>query len=104
MDKTLKLHLFTLIYYSNYTLQNALVYFFLEIPIKRIAGVWLKPFLGLTYVDYQLWFLKYSPIFLFLIWPNLGTFWHFLDPSGLFLGLGSGSKTFLGPTYIDDQL
>ena len=28
-------------------------------------------------------------------------FLHFLGSSGLFLGLGSGSKTFLGPAYID---
>ena len=115
----------------------------------------------LPYVDNQLWFLKYSPIFLFLIrkymWPLLhffGPFWttflalwaisgvrvrfkntfrtylcrqsirvleiqpyllafnlakfvgglHFLGLLGLFLGLGSGSNTFLGPTYIDNQL
>ena len=35
---------------------------------------------------------------------NSATFWaflHFLGPSGLFLGLGSCSKTFLGPAYID---
>ena len=28
------------------------------------------------------------------------SFAHF-EPFGLFLGLGSGSKTFLGPAYID---
>ena len=39
-------------------------------------------FLGLTFVEYQLWFWRYSPIFLFLVRPDLGLF------------LGSGSKTF----------
>ena len=35
---------------------------------------------------------------------NSAKFWaflHFSGPLGLFLGLGSGSKTFLGPAYID---
>ena len=36
---------------------------------------------------------KYSPISLFLI-----------QPSELFGGLGSGSKTFFGPSYEDNQL
>jgi len=31
-----------------------------------------KMFLGLTYVDNQLWFWKYNLIFLFLIWQHLG--------------------------------
>ena len=41
-------------------------------------------------VDYQFWLWKYSPISFF----NLVTFWAFLH--FLFLGLVSGSKTFLG--------
>ena len=61
----------------------------------------LKIFLEPTDVDYQFLFLKCSPIFLFLILPYLGPFLHFLVPSGLFLGVGSGSKTFLVPTYIN---
>ena len=32
---------------------------------------------------------------------NLAIIGAFLDTLKLFLGLGSGSKTFLGPTYID---
>ena len=64
-----------------------------------------KTFLGPTYVDKQLWFC-------FLIWQHLEpllhfflAFWGYLFvPSGLFLGSGSGSKTFLGPTYVDNQL
>ena len=67
--------------------------------------VWLgsgsKTFLEPTYVENQLWFWKYSPIFLFIIWPNLGPFLHFLGLSRLFLGLGSSSKKILRPTYID---
>ena len=57
-----------------------------------------------TNVDFQVLFWKYSPIFLFLIQPNFGSFCHFLPflgLGGLLLGSGSGSKTFLGPTYID---
>ena len=60
-----------------------------------------KTFLELTNVDYQFLFWKYSPIFWFFIRPNFGPFLHFLGSSGLFLGLGSGPKTFLGPAYID---
>ena len=30
-----------------------------------------------TYIDNQLWFWKYSHIFLFSIWPHLGPFLHF---------------------------
>ena len=65
------------------------------------SGSGWKTFFEPTYVDNQLWFWNCSPIFMFLIWPNLGPFIHFLGLSGLFLGLGSSSKTFLGPTYID---
>ena len=54
----------------------------------------------------------YSHIFLFSIWPHLGPFLHFFGPFGaIFFGplglivwLGSGSKTFLEPTYVDNQL
>ena len=65
------------------------------------VGVRFKTFLEPTYVVNQLWFWKYSPIFLLLLRPNLGPFLPFLGLWGLFLGLRSGSKTFLGPTYID---
>ena len=51
-----------------------------------------KQFLELTYVVNQLWFWKYSPVFLVFIRPSFGPFLHFLCLSGLFLGLGSGSK------------
>ena len=50
-----------------------------------------KTFLGPTYVVNQLWFWKYSPIFLLLLRPNLG----------LFLRSGSDSKTFLEYTNVD---
>ena len=35
-----------------------------------------------TYIDNQLWFWKYSHIFLFSIWPHLGPFLHFFGPFG----------------------
>ena len=41
-----------------------------------------------TNIDYQFWFWKYSPIFLFLIRPNLGPFLLFQGFFGLFLGWG----------------
>ena len=44
--------------------------------------------------------VKRHPHLLFLILPFL----DFLDPSELFVGLGSGPKTFLGLTYVDNQL
>ena len=65
------------------------------------VGVRLKRFFEPTFLDNQLWFWKYSPIFLLLLRPNLGPFLPFLGLLGLFLGLGSGPKPFLGPTYID---
>ena len=124
-------------------------------PIPKKDQKAPKQFLEPTYVFNQLWFWKYSPIFLFLTWPHLGPllhffgpircyffvalwgyfglgsasktylcrqsilvlevqsylfvfdsakFWaylHFLGFLGLSLGFGSGSKTFLGPAYID---
>ena len=35
---------------------------------------------------------------------KFGTFFALFGPFGLLLGFGSGSKTFLGPTYVDNQL
>ena len=60
-----------------------------------------KHFLEPTYVNNQLWFWKYSTIFLFRIQPNLGPFLHFFCLLGLFLGLGSGSNFF--GTYLNIQ-
>ena len=54
--------------------------FWAFLPFLDLWGLFLglrsgsKTFLGPTYVDSQLWFLKYSPIFLFLIRPDLGLF------------------------------
>ena len=45
--------------------------------------------------------VKVQPHLFVLIRPKLGPFLYFFDPSELFLGLGSGSKTFLVPAYID---
>ena len=63
-------------------------------------------------VDNQLWFWKYSPnFFVFKCSHILGLFCTFLGPLGLFFGplglfleSGSGSKTFLKPTYVVNQL
>ena len=60
-----------------------------------------KTFLEPTYIVSQLWFWKYSPIFLLLLQPNLGPFLPFLGLWGLFLGLRSGSKIFFGPTLCN---
>ena len=76
-------------------------YFFGPLGLIVWLGSGSKTFLEPTYVENQLWFWKYSPIFLFIIWPNLGPFLHFLGLSRLFLGLGSSSKKVLRPTYID---
>ena len=75
--------------------------FFGPLGLFLESGSGSKTFLEPTYVVNQLWFWKYSPIFLLLLRPNLGPFLPFLGLWGLFLGLRSGSKTFLGPTYID---
>ena len=67
-----------------------------------------KTFLGPTYVDNQLWFWKYSPNFLFfldLFCTFLGPLRLFFGPLGLLFWVGgSGSKTFLLPTYEVNQL
>ena len=130
-------------------------------PLLHIFGSFEAIFLETTYVDNQLWFWKYYPVFSFLIWPYLGLFAFFrpfraifgagfrfknffgaylyrqstlvlevqpylfvfnlatfgasfelflafrgylFDPLALFFGVGSGSKTFLGHTYVDNQL
>ena len=52
-----------------------------------------KIFLEPTYVDHQLWFWKYRPIFSFLIPPNLGLF-AVLGLLGLFLGLVQVQKLY----------
>ena len=52
-----------------------------------------------TNVEYHFLFWKCSPIFFNFIELGGQTFLHLLILSGLILGLGSGSKTFLGPNY-----
>ena len=48
-----------------------------------------KAFLGPTYVENQLWLWNYSPIFLFLFWPQFGSLGlFFFGALGIFLGLG----------------
>ena len=72
-----------------------------------------------TNVDFQVLFGKYSPIILFLIWPNFGpfcTFWafrgyfifacwgYFLVLLGCFWSRGQIQKYHLEHTYEDNQL
>ena len=64
----------------------------------RIQNIWR------TYLCSQSTFILEVEAYLFLSWPNLGPLFDFLGLSGLFLGLWSGSRTFLGPTYVDNQL
>ena len=68
-----------------------------------------KNFLGPTYLDNQLWFQKYSPIFSFFIWTHFGPLLHFigsfrfffLAPWGYFRGRGQVQKHF--GTYLYRQ-
>ena len=53
-----------------------------------------QTFLEPTSVDCQFLFLKCSPTFLFLIWPDLWPFWHFF---GYFWGWGKVKKIWDPP-------
>jgi len=48
--------------------------------------------------------MKVHPNLFVLNLATIGAFWQFWILSELFLELGSGSKTFLGPTYVNNQL
>ena len=50
-----------------------------------VVEIRFKNFLGPTYVNNQLWFWKYSPIFLFLNWPHFGPLLHIFRPFGAIL-------------------
>jgi len=64
-----------------------------------------KTFLEHTNVDYQFLFGKCSPIFLFLIRPNLGPFSHFWALRVFLGGIWSGSIAIVfGPINVDFQL
>ena len=49
---------------------------------------------GSTYIVNQLRFWKYSPIFLFLIWPHFGPLLHFLALRGYFWDWGQIQKIY----------
>ena len=51
--------------------------FFGPLGLFLESGSGSKTFLEPTYVVNQLWFWKYSPIFLFLIQPHFGPLLHF---------------------------
>ena len=69
------------------------------------ARVLFKTFLWPTYVDYQLWFWKYSPNFFVLnlatFWASFALFWalwgYFLVLWGYFWSRGQVQKHFLVP-------
>ena len=75
---------------------------FLVFRVIFRVGSGLTIILRPTNVDYQFLFLKYSPIFLFLIWPNFGPFAlfgpfgviFFLARWGFFWGSGQAQKHF----------
>ena len=71
---------------TGYFSQPFLAIFLVKVRFKNN----LEP----TYVDTQLWFLKYSPIFSFLIRPNFGPFCHFWALWGYFWGCGQVQKLF----------
>ena len=67
--------------------------FVVEVRFKNIFGTYLCS-------QSTLVLEVHSYLFAFTS-AKLGTFLPFLGFGGLFLGLRSSSKTFLGPTYID---
>ena len=64
------------------------------VKLKNIFGTYLCRQSALV--------MELRSIFLFLIWVSMGLF-DFLDLLELFLWFGSSSKTFGGPTYIDER-
>ena len=64
-------------------------FFWVRVRFKHMFG---------TYIFTQSTSVSEVQPYLFLIRRDLGPVFYFLGPSGLFLGLGSGSKTFTGPT------
>ena len=55
-------------------------------------------------VDYQFFVLEVQPYFFYFNLAQFETIFHFLGISWLFLELLLGSKTFVGPTYVNNQL
>ena len=79
-------------------------YFFC--PLGLFLGVWVrfKNILRTYQCRQSTLVLEVQPYLFVYISANFGAFFHFLGLSGLFFGLRSGSKTYLGPTYVDNQL
>ena len=67
--------------------------FGVEVRFKNIFGTYLCSESTLV--------LEVQPYLFAFTSPKFGAFLPFLGLWGLCLGLRSGSKTFLGPTYID---
>ena len=62
----------------------------LFLGLRSGSNTFLEP----SNVDYQFWFWKYNPTFLFLTLPYFG-------PFCIFLGLDHVKKTCLEPTNVD---
>ena len=60
--------------------------------------------LGSTHVVEQLSFSMFPSTLAFDFDLMLGSFFYFLGPNGLFLGLGKSSKTVLWSTHVVAQL
>ena len=69
------------------------VIFWVIVRFKNFFGTYLCKQLTLV--------LEVQPYLFVFTSAKFGAFLHFWGLSGLFLGLGSGSKTFWGPTHID---
>ena len=70
----------------------------------RRLGLGPKSFFRCTHIDWYRLMTFICKIFLFndfQIFCILGSFWDFLGPTGLFLEVGLGPRSFLGPTHID---
>ena len=82
-------------------------FFGVEIRFKNIFGTYLcsQSTLVLEVQPYIFAFTSAKFGGIFALFGPLGFFFcSFLDPLGLFLESGSGSKTFLEPTYVVNQL
>ena len=60
--------------------------------------------MGATHVVEQLSFSMFLSILTFDFDLILGSFFTFLGPNGLYLGLGKGTITVLGSTHVVEQL
>ena len=72
-----------------------------NLRFKFWDGAGLKTFLGPTYEENQLWFLKYSSIFLFFTRPYFDLFCAFLALWVFFCGRNQVQKICLEPSNVE---